>query len=296
MSSPLVSILMITYNHEKFIVQAIESAVMQKTSFDFELVIGDDISSDKTFEICKEYQQKYPHIIKLLHYEKNVGVSNNLVNVYNACKGKYVAILEGDDYWTDEYKLQKQADYLDANKNCSLVYTLSKDYFTETNTFIDTTEEDPSEVDFVYLLQKGWYIRTATIMLRKKIDLEPWRDVKYSFDFLIQYLCALKGSLHKLNCFTSVYRRHQGGITNSTIDVRITRMVWYNTLLLRIDKFSSHKYSIDIHKAIKQNNSNAFLLALRFFKVRFFHLAFSSNMSYVAKDIFQRFFSRLKSK
>jgi glycosyltransferase involved in cell wall biosynthesis len=284
----MVSILMITYNHEMFIAQAIESAISQKTTFDFELVIGDDISKDSTFEICKKYQQNYPNIVKLLHYEKNVGVTDNLINVYNVCNGKYVAILEGDDYWTDEFKLQKQVDYLEANTQCSLVYTLSKDYYTEKNLFVNTTEKEPNEVDFIYLLHQGWYIRTATIMLRKIIDLEPWRDVKYSFDYLIHYLCALKGSLHKINDFTSVYRRHHGGITNSSIELRLSRMLWYNDLLKRINKFSSFKYENDINKAIKRNNSDVFLVALRYFKINFFYTIVYSDILYIINNIFKR--------
>ncbi len=297
MNNPLVSIAMITYNHEEFIKQAIESVLMQKTNFDFELLISDDASTDNTAEICREYQKKYPNIIRLIAYEKNVGMINNFINAYNSCNGKYMAILDGDDYFIDEYKLQKQADYLENNTQCSLVYSLAKDFFSETGKFLNTTEEEPTDVDFVYLLHRGWYIRTATVMVRRNVDLESWRNVvKYSYDSLLYFLCALNGSLHKLDDFTAVYRRHTSSVTNSSISIRIQRMIWYNELLKDIDNFSSSKYFVEIKKAIKRNNTKAFLLALRYFKTKFFYLIFSSEITYVLKDIFQRLFRRMRSK
>ena len=297
MNNPLVSIAMITYNHEVFISKAIESVLMQKTDFEFELLISDDASTDNTVEICREYQKKYPNIIRLVAYEKNVGMINNFINAYNSCKGKYMAILDGDDYFIDEYKLQKQADYLENNTQCSLVYTLAKDYFSDNNTFLNTTEQEPSDVDFVYLLHRGWYIRTATVMVRKNVDLESWRNVvKYSYDSLLYFLCALNGSLHKIDDFTAVYRRHSNSVTNSSFGLRVQRMIWYSDLLKDIDKFSLFKYSDEIKKAIKRNNSNACLLALRYLKINFFYLLLSSDISYIMKDIFQRLFKRMNLK
>src|SRR5271157_2282730 len=111
----LVSVFMITYNHEKFVGQAIESIVTQKVNFDFELIIGEDCSTDNTLDICNKYAKQYPDIIKLFPSEKNYGMMGNTVRVLYACTGKYIAMCEGDDYWCDPYKLQKQIDFLEAN-------------------------------------------------------------------------------------------------------------------------------------------------------------------------------------
>lgn len=110
---PMVSILMITYNHEKYIRQALDGILMQKVDFTYEVVIGEDCSQDNTRAILLEYKEKYPDRIRLILHEKNVGIGKNLGAVQRQCDGKYVAICEGDDYWTDPYKLKKQVSFLE---------------------------------------------------------------------------------------------------------------------------------------------------------------------------------------
>src|ERR1017187_10207934 len=97
-ATPKVSVLMITYNHEKYIAQAIESVLMQKTNFPFELVIGEDCSTDGTGAIVAEYSRKYPEIIRAHLRERNLGALENFRALFRACRGKYLALLEGDDY------------------------------------------------------------------------------------------------------------------------------------------------------------------------------------------------------
>lgn len=111
-----VSIVMLTYNHEKYISQAIESIFMQKTSFAYEIVVGDDCSTDATAEILSKYEKKYPEVFRLILREKNIGATKNVYDVCMKCKGEYIAFLEGDDYWTDPDKLEKQIDFLEKNQ------------------------------------------------------------------------------------------------------------------------------------------------------------------------------------
>lgn len=108
-----VSVVMATYNHEKYIGHALESAINQKTDFKYEILVGEDCSTDGTAKIVKEYAEKYPDKINARIREKNLGMSGNIVDLMMAAKGEYIAFLEGDDYWIDENKLQKQADFLD---------------------------------------------------------------------------------------------------------------------------------------------------------------------------------------
>lgn len=119
----IVSVCMITYNHENFIAEAIEGVMMQTTGFPVELVIGEDCSTDNTRNICLGYKEKYPDKIRLLLPEKNLGMTQNFINTLQACTGKYIAICEGDDYWTDPLKLQKQVDFLEAHPDYGLVAT-----------------------------------------------------------------------------------------------------------------------------------------------------------------------------
>ena len=110
---PLVSVCCVTYNHADFIKQTLEGFVTQKTNFPFEVIIADDCSTDGQQDIIKEYAKKYPDIIKPIFHSHNTGSYQNLLDAASACKGKYVAMCDGDDYWTDENKLQKQADFID---------------------------------------------------------------------------------------------------------------------------------------------------------------------------------------
>jgi glycosyltransferase involved in cell wall biosynthesis len=114
---------MVTYNHEKYIADAIESVLMQKTDFNYELVIGEDCSTDRTREIINRYQIKYPSKVKPIFHSINVGAIRNAMEfTFPICKGKYIACLEGDDFWTDPYKISKQVNFLDKNDDYSLCF------------------------------------------------------------------------------------------------------------------------------------------------------------------------------
>ena len=115
-----------TYNHEKYIARAIESAIKQTGNFEHEILISDDCSTDNTRNIIKEYAQKYPDIIKDISSKKNMGISANMKKCFKHATGKYIAVLEGDDYWTDAQKLQKQMEFLENNKGCSMVFSKIK--------------------------------------------------------------------------------------------------------------------------------------------------------------------------
>ena len=110
-----VSVLMLAYNQQQYVDEAIRSVVLQETDFDYELIIGDDGSSDATAERCREWQQRYPDRIRLLDHSDNVGLARNFVRTYREATGRYIAICEADDFWTDRHKLQIQADFLDSH-------------------------------------------------------------------------------------------------------------------------------------------------------------------------------------
>jgi len=134
--NPLVSVKMITYNHEPYIVQAIEGVVKQETEYPFELIIGEDCSTDGTREIVFEYQKKYPEIIRVITSDKNVGVKKNGYRTTNTCRGKYLAFCEGDDYWHHPDKLQKQVDYMESHPECGLVFADCDVYYDRSKKFI----------------------------------------------------------------------------------------------------------------------------------------------------------------
>lgn len=128
-SSPLASICTRTYNLENFVAEALDSLLMQETDFPFEMVIDDDCSSDGTAEVIKKYMEKFPNIIKANLREKNIGLRMNLLKNMQRAKGKYIALCDGDDYWTDPLKLQKQVDFLENNNEYVMTYTSVEAFF-----------------------------------------------------------------------------------------------------------------------------------------------------------------------
>lgn len=136
MNAPLVSVKMITFNHAPFIARAIEGVLKQKTNFPFELVIGEDCSTDGTREIAFCYRDKYPDIIRIVTSDQNVGMKKNGYRTTKACKGKYIAFCEGDDFWHHPEKMQKEADYLEANPDCGMVYSSYDIYHPESKKMI----------------------------------------------------------------------------------------------------------------------------------------------------------------
>ena len=226
--SPKVSVVMVTYNHEKFIAQAIESVLMQRTSFPIELVVGEDCSTDDTREIVRRYAAARPDIIRLVFHEKNVGAYENGQDVLAACQGEYIALLEGDDYWTSPDKLQRQADYLDAQPACALCFH---------RTLIQVNEETPSE-EFKIRKRKPVYtlcdyldndveISTCSTFYRRALlgPFPPWFRQLGMCDVPMRALLAQKGDIGFLDEVMGVYRIHAGGIWS------VGQMVWASPVL-----------------------------------------------------------------
>ena len=117
-----VSVAMITFNHERFVAQAIEGALMQETKFDYEIIIGEDCSTDATRDILLDYRNRYPNRIKLVLQKTNVGPKDNFADVMRQTNGQYVAFLDGDDYWISPHKLQLQSDVMDSHPEWSMCF------------------------------------------------------------------------------------------------------------------------------------------------------------------------------
>lgn len=215
----LVSICMITYNHEKYITQAIESVLMQKTNFQSELIIGEDCSKDNTRDICEEYARNKPKKIRLFPSDKNIGMTGNLIRTLSACKGKYIAICEGDDFWTDQYKLQKQVDFMEANPDYGLVYT-DINVIDENNDLIYW----PPLIENRKRYKSGWvffntlsgaFINTLTACFRTELisELKDKKDTWYVGDWWLWLRISMKSKIKYMDIITACYRRHSGNIT-----------------------------------------------------------------------------------
>lgn len=209
-----VSISLITYNQKDYIVDAIESVLKQETNFKFELVIGDDFSTDGTREICQYYGMRYPDIIKLRLPSKNLGFIANMRENLQACKGTFVALLEGDDYWIDSTKLQKQVDYLNNNIECGLICTDYKVLDCSSNSEALSSEfyKTPKlEEGFDYTVKdliKHNFVGPLTAVFRRD-NLDFSRILKDDYktgDYPIWLEIASKYTIHYLDLCTAVYR------------------------------------------------------------------------------------------
>jgi glycosyltransferase involved in cell wall biosynthesis len=207
------SVMMITYNHERFIAQALESILAQKVDFDYEIVVGEDCSTDRTRDILVDFQRRYPGKIVSLLRDQNVGPMANLEATLAACRGQYVGLLEGDDYWTCEHKLQRQVDYLDAHPDyaicCHRVQVLDE---------MDTSQagvlppRPPGSYTLEDLLQ-GNFIMTCTVVYRRNPsgELPSWFHQVKPGDWPLMALAARFGKINLMDEVMAVYRVHSGG-------------------------------------------------------------------------------------
>jgi glycosyltransferase involved in cell wall biosynthesis len=165
---------MITYNHERFIGTAVKSVLSQQTEYPFELVIGEDNSPDSTGEKVDQLAAAFPHIIKVVRAETNLGVAANFCKTFNACSGKYMAILDGDDFWTDPLKLQKQVSFMEANPEYGLVHADVNHLSDDTGILVQAYNkangiEIPQGSIFQELMAPEHRIKTMTTCFRKDL-------------------------------------------------------------------------------------------------------------------------------
>lgn len=219
-----VSVLMITFNHEQYIKQSLDSILCQETDFDYEIVVGEDCSTDGTRGILQSYQQRYPDRIKLLLPEKNLGMMANFMQTFSACSGEYIALLEGDDYWTSPLKLQLQADFLDSHPECA-------ECFHDVEVIVEGKPEKnhlffSKEVKSFYNLEDivvSNFISTCSSMFRAgHISAFPdWFATMPMGDWPLHVLNAEKGTLVLLPGTMAAYRVHDGGVWSKSSRIAI---------------------------------------------------------------------------
>ena len=218
----LVSVCMITYNHAKFVRQAIESILNQDTDFTYELVISDDNSSDDTASIIRSVVKENPHGYRVVFFDQpiNLGMSKNFMFALEQCKGDYIAVCEGDDYWIDKYKLQTQLKFLKANNKYSICWTRyktleSNNNIAKDNVFENVYFKNGVSHDITLMNMFEPYITLLLTSMFKSEILIDLQRFKYFKDNTVYALALGKGFGVVLDCYTAVYRVHNGGIWSS---------------------------------------------------------------------------------
>jgi glycosyltransferase involved in cell wall biosynthesis len=253
-----VSVCMITYNHESHIERAINGILMQKCTFPVNIVIGEDCSTDHTRQICVDFAKEYNEIY-LLPSDRNLGVLPNFLRTLKACEGKYIALCEGDDYWTDPLKLQKQIDFLEANSDYGLVHTDADYYHTETDRIERHINKKTynycriSNLENIYasILTGTYSIRTLTACFRKELLIKIIGDLEEIFlsGRLQMGDTPLWLELSRITRFkyidesTGVYNILNESLTHSKSGEKI------------IDFYNSHFYLLDYYASKYPNQS-----------------------------------------
>ena len=252
------SICMMTYNHEDFIGKAIESVMMQNTNFNFELVIGEDFSTDKTRKICENYREIHGNKIKLLESSRNIGMVPNFLRTINECESKYVALLEGDDYWINPLKLQIQFDALERDKSIS---------FVAHEAFVFSRIDDLKKVNYFTSFKKNsyfsisdilseWLFPTASIVFRKELLIIPdWFINIRNWDWVIQILLASKKHGYYIDEPMSIYRKHLGG-NSFNPDYSAEKTLMRQVKLLKLLQCELPNQEKDFLKALKSKEKS----------------------------------------
>ena len=291
----MVTIRCLTYNHEPYIRQCLEGFVMQKTNFPFEAIVHDDASTDGTAAIIREYAEKYPDIIKPIletenQYSKHDGSLRRILDAHT--HGKYVAMCEGDDYWTDPYKLQKQVDFLESHPDFVMCSHRYDRYHEEEHRL----EKDPDETfegavyDLKNLIGGKWLTQTLTVMYRRSaLDLKEYETYGMSMDIILLYALLKRGNGYCFPDVMGVYRYHNGGVWSevSQNQRRLVefkaRLAIYNVeqsdeaamfLLYQFAKAMSRKWMLDqwrmmikVFRILKKHYGSRFVAKLVFDKL-----------------------------
>jgi glycosyltransferase involved in cell wall biosynthesis len=265
MKKPLVSVIMITFGHENFIEQAINGVLMQICDFDIELIISNDCSPDKTDHVIQNILKDHKHSswIKYFKQETNLGMMPNFIFSLEQCKGNYIALCEGDDYWIDPLKLQRQVDFLENNTSyvmaCHCIYELKLDVLNEADWRCNKNRAKYKLEDYLYKL----FFHTSSVVY-KNFELPPYikSDKILNGDYAVFSYLLTKGNLYYFNEIMSVYRIHDAGISNSDLHKKIHRVFESKNYIFEninsVTNFAYSKYiwlNILIEKEILLMNS-----------------------------------------
>ncbi len=256
MNDIAVSVTIVTYKHENYIRQCLDSVFMQKTNFDFEVIVGEDASPDNTREILLEYKEKYGDKLVLVLHDENQGLSKNGRSLWPKIRGKYVAVIEGDDFWTDEYKLQKQFDILENNPQYSAVCSdfmhvspegeeLQKSVLGLEKDIVKTMKD---------WIKEGYSLHTCTIFRRNIYPINDERYIKLRTaeptmgDLIGFTLLYDAGDIYVLKDVMSAHRMAGANDTSSFAYSQKTRAIEYTYMFMRImrnlEKYLDYKYDL----------------------------------------------------
>ncbi len=257
-NAPLVSVWVITYNHVNYIGKCLDSILCQKTNFKFEICLGEDDSNDGTLEICKKYANKHPDIVRLFERKRTdpnragcIGVWQfNYIETLRACRGKFIALCDGDDYWSNDHKLQKQVDYLEQHQDLSGCYhkvgqVNEKDQIICSDMGYPPIQRERYSLD--YLLRYGVFSPVLSVLFRNRENIAPdWFKKSQVGDILLHTGNLLHGDYGFIDEVMGFYRVHSQGLASGSPRREIVKKT------IQAYKLMGEHYGIANGKAYRQ--------------------------------------------
>ena len=308
----MVSISCITYNHEKYIAGAIDSFIMQRTNFKYEILIHDDASTDRTAEIVREYESMYPGIIRAIYQTENQYSKGGRVSrfILDKAKGKYIAACEGDDYWADVNKLQKQVDYMESHPDCSLcvhgAYHVSADNKRLKSVSRACKKDKLFSAEEVIEGGGGLFPTNSFLYPSQYAVNRP--DYYYKApvgDYPLAIFLATQGTVYYIDRFMSAYRTGVAGSWSNTV-LRSPKKIAAHfdqiaTMLDAVDAETDYIYTEAIERTKKKNNFQVLLMRQEYNKIRseeykdiYCRLPMGTRAKIYCKQHFPRFTEGLK--
>ena len=294
---PVLSVVCITYNQEKYIGDALRGFLLQKTSFPIEILIGDDQSLDSTRSIVEAAQSAHPGLIHLVGSGSNVGAHRNFMRTLEAAQGKYIAICEGDDYWTDSDKLQIQVDLMEKDPSISMSFhpALQTHEGLDRKDILCNKYKSPLpsfDPDSVAIMGGGFF-PTASVVLRRDFlrELPDWFDMSGAGDAALALWASMNGRIVYIDRVMSVYRSNPGGITRSFKSLALRRRFRARYRLFKKDEtFFKH---LQTHNCISAAAAD---VAIRYPQERLVSDSIKSKQFFAAKVFYARFRNSLELK
>lgn len=246
---PKVSVCVVTYNQEKYIRQCLQSIVDQETNFDFEVIVGDDCSTDGTRAIIQEFAKKYQSIIKPIFHAQNLGMSRNYQLVHEAATGDFIAHIDGDDFWLPS-KLQSQISFLHNHPECVAVYSNAIVVDDNQSLLGVFNNQQPISFDTNYLLQKGNFLNHSSLMYRSFLKKEILEIPKKFIDYRVHLRFSFHGKLGYINQALVVYRNIPTSATS--VSSNTVRLLYWETITDEISQKET------IHSQLKNSASSFF--------------------------------------
>jgi len=265
--TPEITVCLFSYNFEKYLPQALDSVLAQKLEVPFEILVGDDCSTDGSLDILAGYESRFPGLVRVLRSPENLGGTQNWLRTIRAAKGRYVALLDGDDYFTSPDKLQKQYEVLERHAQYSLSF---HDVF-ERFEGVDGVDHDVRYPKELYtlkdIIREGWFIRTSSLFFRKDLltaELPAWvYDFHYRLDSILPVILCSRGDAHCTREIMSVWRKHSRSMTYELHrDLRMN-FITEISLARRLNELTNHRFDRETRQRISRLHTYRFLHFLK---------------------------------